>query len=294
MHRGNKIGVVILNYNNCGETIDLFKSIKEYKVFDDIIIVDNCSTDHSLKKLLLLNGNNLSVVESNRNGGYSYGNNYGARLLLHNRVDIIFIANPDVRFSEFFVKKIADNIIENKCDACTGLMFNCKGEIQDFGTRINSYRDDCVDCTLLLKKFLRSDIGSIREEKGGLKDTEILPGSLFAVRATAFYKAGGFDDQVFLYCEERIVARRLMGIGCSLKVDTDVNFIHDHSTSINKSLSYFKQVRQMFQSRLYYDQYYRKSKSFRHAFLKLMMWYGMGIRKLFWPLIKRQLTRDSI
>ena len=42
---------VILNYNDADTTISLVRKIGDYKNIEHIIVVDNCSTDHSLEKL---------------------------------------------------------------------------------------------------------------------------------------------------------------------------------------------------------------------------------------------------
>ena len=47
----SKIGMVILNYNDYETTFDMINQIKDYKVLDHIIIVDNHSTDLKYDKL---------------------------------------------------------------------------------------------------------------------------------------------------------------------------------------------------------------------------------------------------
>ena len=46
-----KIGFVIINYNDYENTNKLLNNIKDYKCLNKIVIVDNHSTDNSLKKL---------------------------------------------------------------------------------------------------------------------------------------------------------------------------------------------------------------------------------------------------
>lgn len=47
---------------------------------------------------------------SDKNGGYSYGNNYGAFYLIDKyMVDILVIANPDVEFTEAFLIRIVQD-----------------------------------------------------------------------------------------------------------------------------------------------------------------------------------------
>ena len=90
-----KIGFVILNYNDSDETLQLCNKIKNYSSIYKIVVVDNLSTDNSFEKLKKIEGNKIDVILSDKNGGYSYGNNYGAFYLIDKyKIDILFISNP--------------------------------------------------------------------------------------------------------------------------------------------------------------------------------------------------------
>lgn len=45
-------------------------------------------------------------------------------------------------------------------------------------------------------------------EGGGIQNAEKLDGSFFAFRLKNFLEVGGFDENIFLYCEERILGKR--------------------------------------------------------------------------------------
>ena len=49
-----KTGIVVLNYNDAIETIDFVEKISTFNAVDIICVVDNCSTDDSVKQLTLL------------------------------------------------------------------------------------------------------------------------------------------------------------------------------------------------------------------------------------------------
>ena len=105
MYKNKKIGIVILNYKDFHTVIKLINLIKNYNALDKIVVVDNLSPDDSFDKLKSLKSDKVDVIQSKRNGGYSYGNNFGAFYLIEQyRIDILFIANPDVIFTENFLK----------------------------------------------------------------------------------------------------------------------------------------------------------------------------------------------
>ena len=79
-----KCGLIVLNYNDFNTTEKLLNAIKNYDALDKIVVVDNKSPDGSFEKLLKFQSDKISVIQSPKNGGYSYGNNFGTKYLLSN------------------------------------------------------------------------------------------------------------------------------------------------------------------------------------------------------------------
>ena len=87
-----KVAIVILNYNSEEDTIKYVESIKEYKNLNKIIVVDNKSTnENAMAKLKILENEKVEVIQSDKNGGYSYGNNYALRYLDNKNEKKIFM-----------------------------------------------------------------------------------------------------------------------------------------------------------------------------------------------------------
>ena len=102
-------GVVILNYMDYSLTEELLQHIKDIPEIDHIIVVDNDSPNDSYTRLQKCESPKISVIQSGRNGGYSFGNNAGARYLIDKfHPDIIGIANPDTEFDGQFVRRIKE------------------------------------------------------------------------------------------------------------------------------------------------------------------------------------------
>ena len=92
-----KLGFVIVNYNDANTTIRLLNQIKDYKNIDQIIVVDNNSTDDSVKKLKKLKSKKIKIIENKENKGYASGLNTGAKYLIQTlgECNIIF-SNSDI------------------------------------------------------------------------------------------------------------------------------------------------------------------------------------------------------
>lgn len=286
MYKGKKIGVVILNYNDAETTINLCNHIYSYKTIDKIVVVDNNSSDDSYERFLELKTLAIDVIKCDRNGGYSSGNNYGANYLIKQYdADIIFISNPDVEFTEKFVEEISKVLINSDAKAASGIMVNDDGQADICSTKANTYLHDLLSATLIIKKIIRHKRRNILNN-GDCINTEILPGSLFAIDSKAFMEIGGFDEGVFLYCEEAILGKRLIDKGYKLKLVTTEQFKHHHSVSINKSVNRLNRVKQIYKSTLYYWYTYGNVSIFKLILMRNFFQYGIFMRKIMFEILK--------
>lgn len=137
--------LIILNYNNYGDTLNCIKSVEHYNTAPiKLVVVDNGSTRRdaveSLKqymekryagRYLHLNDEELSVkvsssqvalpyatfIESSSNDGYACGNNKALRLLEKNtEVEYVMILNNDVLFVQDIIPALG-TFVETHKDA---------------------------------------------------------------------------------------------------------------------------------------------------------------------------------
>lgn len=286
MYRNQKIGIVILNYKDSRTVINLINLISNYKVIDKIVIVDNLSPDDSFKKLKTLKNNIIDIIQTDKNGGYSYGNNFGAFYLMKNYdSDIIFIANPDVIFDENFIKVSIDSLIDYSIQAISGIMLDKKGNKIEYLGKINSYIEDILECTIFIKKIMKRFYSYKFNEDDHLIFCEMLAGSLFAIKAEIYKEIGGLDENVFLYFEESILGMKFKQYNYKLAINKNISFYHMHSVSINKSLTKIKQVKQFYKSCLYFNETYRKIGLIRKFIMKIFMLYGICARKILYRIL---------
>lgn len=279
MYKEKKIGIVVLNYNDAETTKKLILNIRDFKVIDQIVVVDNLSTDNSYEELKNVQTDRISVIQTDKNGGYSYGNNYGIRFLLDKiYVDVVIVANPDVIFDDAFIMRAVDDLIVEDVDAVTGKMLDTSNRFVPNCLKIDTYCEDLINCTLLIKKM--SAKKKIHLMENGLSYTNSLPGSLFAITGVAYKAINGFDDNVFLYCEERILGKRFLNAGFKMGIDTRVSFVHNHSVSISKSINKLRRTKIMFDSLLYYYDTYEDIGKLKRLILYLATRYGLFIRLL--------------
>ena len=75
-----KVSVIVLNFNQYKLTIDCIESLLKQSFEDfEIILIDNFSKDESYKKFMDKFENNpqIKIFQTNKNLGYTGGNNFG-------------------------------------------------------------------------------------------------------------------------------------------------------------------------------------------------------------------------
>lgn len=288
----SKISCIIVNYNDAATTRRLVRQIRQYESLSSVIVVDNHSTDDSVQQLAGLTDDKVTLIVSPENGGYGCGNNLGIRYAVQKReAEYVIIANPDVFFAEGLIRhmqqalqKISDSaVVSAKVKDPAGKdLFSC--------FRVFSVGGDLLDSGLwtrrLFKPLLSYPRSYLNRKNYCLVDA--VPGSFFMLRADVFGQRDVFDEQVFLYYEEKILGRRLKEMGKKTILLTGDSYVHAHSVSVDKSVdSILKKQKLLHQSRLYYYQHYCHASGFglvaAKAFLKVVLlevWFLTEVLKL--------------
>jgi N-acetylglucosaminyl-diphospho-decaprenol L-rhamnosyltransferase len=265
--------LIILNYNDAQSCLNLVNKIEQYKNIDKIILVDNLSTDDSYSHLLKLQNSKIDVIQTNHNGGYSYGNNYGCFWAINKySPDYLTICNPDIYFEEDVLEEFISimNREKEKFVSAISCQMNCESTPNLLSTwKLPKYSDCILNNLTILRKII-GDRTIYR--KNELNQTtpvkvDVLAGSFFIIRSKAFTSVKGFDDSVFLYNEENILSKKLKEKGWSNLYLNYLSYDHYHSISINKSFSSeAKKLDLAYKSRLIYCEKYLKINKIKKIF----------------------------
>ena len=273
------ISFIILNYNGFDETTKLVDSMIKWdsKALDfQIVIVDNCSSDDSFSRLSdrYAENNVVDVIQSQKNGGYSYGNNYGTRYAIkHHDPRYIAISNPDVELEQGMICSLLNTFdFDDRIGMCAPIMKAVDGSYRIYAQDLPTYEDDLKACSVFDRsRTLKQEGYSTLNENENLILTEMIPGSFFVVRADYFQKVGMFDESVFLYCEERIIGKKMKDAGYIAIKRADLFYVHAHSVTTKKAFNEINRWRILLNSRLYYEKEYLKKSTAQLMLLKLSM-----------------------
>lgn len=241
-------------------------SINGYKDYG-VIIVDNDSPDGSYKALKkhFENFENVFVIRNKKNEGYAKGNNFGIKYIETNFAECkyVAVANPDVELLENTDLARILNKLDNepKLAAITPIqLLNGNFDPRTIAWKIPKGIDDIfLNFALTSFIFNRTSYKKFQIQSNMLSYVEVLPGSFFIIKLDVFRKIGYFDENTFLYCEERILAKRLMASGYKQAVDFEIFFLHNHQHKSNSTIS--QKVRHssyLLASRVYYNITYNK------------------------------------
>lgn len=269
------VGIVILNYNNAGYTIDCVESIQRVNTAPvRIVVVDNASTDDSLNMLnkwLMIHPDVFELLVSSENGGYAKGNNIGLNYLGKDEfVTEVMVLNNDVIFTEDIVP-VLSNFIRTHCEAgFVSPLLLCRDGVSVDG---NCARKDCtikeIVWTYLLYFTNRfgilshfSDARKILSANPELLkqshiEIELPSGSCMMAEKQMFKDIGWFDPATFLYYEENILYRKILALGKQNYMIPSVSCIHLGGMTTNKiphNASYMKISKS---SGFYYAMHYR-------------------------------------
>jgi len=208
------ISVIIVNYNGERWLNDSIESVVNQTHADfECLIIDNGSTDGSIKKLPKLD-NRFEIIKLGNNTGFAYANNFAVS---KSRGDWIALLNPDAFAAPDWLKKLYE-----ATKVFSGITM--VGSTQYLANKDNTFDGvgDFYHVSGLAwrGKHNQSSIGTI------LEDREVFgPCAAAAMyEKKAFLEIGGFDEKYFCYHEDVDLAfrMRLAGGKCVQKSDAIV------------------------------------------------------------------------
>ena len=291
-----KTAVIIVNDNDEEDTIKYVNEIRKYETVDRVLVVDNLSTNiDSFKKLKGLENEKVKVISSDKNGGYAYGNNFGVKYLAKKNedYDYIIISNPDIEIEEKAIKNCIEVLEKNNNIAIIApRMFNRDNKpIRRSSWKIRTPFLDMIHSTRALEiifyKILRNGEYSEKEFEQELLKVEAISGAFFVIRKDIFEKIGLFDENVFLFYEEDILAKKIKEIGYDIISLNTEKFIHYESQTIGKTINYYNKMKQLYKSKMYYHKKYNNINKYQeitfiilNVFRKIELLIEIPIRKI--------------
>ncbi|MBO5475437.1 MAG: glycosyltransferase family 2 protein [Bacilli bacterium] len=257
----NNAVLIIVNYNDSENTINLINNVKSYKSIKKIVVVDNNSTDESIDNLRKLNVRKLHIIESIHNNGYAMGLNMGAKYAMEEyKNPILIFSNSDIVIeSENTIKNLINNF---KNDDIKVVMPKIKEKDNfSYGWKLTSPFQDLLMNIPGINRKIRKKYRYYEEEYFNT-DTSIVDciyGCFFLIEGEFLKKIGYFDENTFLYFEEYILGRKVKMNNKVSIVDNREFVIHNHNVSIGNNVTNINKYKIYKKSQFYYERKYNNA-----------------------------------
>ena len=238
-----KVAIVILNYNTFDDTVACVDSIKRYTngVSYKIYIVDNASPDMSGDLLVAKykGVSNVKVLVSEKNKGFSGGNNIGIRAALNDGYDYVYLLNSDI-ILENDAFALMQEAFETKDDIVVvgPSIVNSLGNYVQFarhGVTLTTY---CTGRRIFFKLCPR--LGrSLRHYEFSHDEDFVFDGMLngccFGMKADFIRENNCLDENIFMYYEEDILAHVMHKAGKRAIIASKAKIVHNEGVATKKS-----------------------------------------------------------
>lgn len=266
-----KTGMLIINYNDYNSTKKLIDNVKDYKVIDRIIVVDNKSTDNSKANLKRLKIDKLKVIFNTENKGYSSAINVGCKALIEEFKECnIIISNADIIINkEEDLKKLIKHL--NKKDI--GVV---APTILERGNLNRGWKNPSTWLEILLNlpyihRIIRKKYLYYKDEyyKSETSVVDVVSGCFFLIKSKVLKEINYFDENLFLYYEENVLGKKLKDINKKSIIVNDTMIVHNHSVTIDKNINKIKKYKIQKESQYYFEKHYNDANVIERFFLKV-------------------------
>lgn len=226
------LSIIIVSYNTKKTTKDCIKSIylslKNSNIKYELVVLDNASTDGSIKMLedfANLRPDSFKLIKNKTNLGFAKANNLGVKEAAGN---YILFLNSDTVVLDNAVKKLFSFYKQNQktINFLGGKLLN--KDMTPQASAALFYTLPVVFAAL----FLKGDYwGLTRSSPNQLSKVDWISGACIITTKDCLSKIKGFDENIFMYMDEVDLLYRAKKAGMTTYFYPDARFIHLGSAS---------------------------------------------------------------
>ncbi len=190
---------------------------------------------------------------------------FGCKVMPDN-IDCIIISNPDILFKESDITKLLEGF-ENEKNAIVSPVIEENGTLNrgwKFQTALTDAMSNINFIGRIFKKKILYDSSHYNID---FSKVDVVSGCFFLIRKDIFEQIGYFDENIFLYYEENIIAKKISNLNMNIVVNNKVRVIHNHSVSINKTYNKINKFKILAKSQRYYHKNYNDAGIIKMAIL---------------------------
>lgn len=237
---------VVVNWNLKQDTISCVESLLAAgKIPEQIIVVDNGSTDGSVPALRAQFGPLLTIIESPENLGFAGGCNLGIQCVLDQGANWVLLLNNDAYVAPNFLTEMENAVEKDKNLSIIGPVIL----YHDFPDRIWYFGNRLIPGLLATYRLYRGH--TYHGQFPSLVPVDFVNGCGMLVKSDVFKRIGFFDTAYFMYGEEVDFCWRARAAGFRPAVATQAKMWHKVSASSNRDKPASRYLRIRNQIRFY-------------------------------------------
>ena len=215
------VAIVILNWNSWQETVACLESLRAITWSRwQVVVVDNGSTNDSVAQIqagVRQYPVPVTLLPTERNLGFTGGNNIGIRHALQHGCDYILLLNNDTTVAPDFLEPLIEFAESHPRAGMTGPVIyeaDRPQTIQSAGARIGWWNAKFPPVSDAITD-------------GAPRETDYISGAAMLVRCAVIEKIGAFDEMFFLYVEEVDWCQRARDAGYEIWVVPQSRIWHE-------------------------------------------------------------------
>lgn len=278
-----KLTISIVNTNNRDLLLNCLKSIYETvrKATFEIILVDNCSNDHSAE-IVREKFKDVIIIQNDKMNGYGYSHNRAIRIA---KGKYVLIFNEDMIVKEHAIDLMVERIEKDKNIGVLGCkLINSDGNLQyescsNFPSIKQHFIDTFIPRTIAMKNN-RSRRFLYYWDYDKEKEVDIIQGSCMLIPRKILREVGNFDTRFYVYSEEDDLCRRVKNRGYRIICYPRAEIVHiGGQTSKKMSL---RMALIMIESKMKY--YQKHHNEVELALFQIIMLCGNLLRLIGWSI----------
>jgi GT2 family glycosyltransferase len=224
-----KVYTIIVTYNGEKWILNTINSLLKSTLKNDIIVVDNGSTDDTIK--IIKEFENISLFINDENLGFGAANNVGLRKVLTDKYDYAFLLNQDAWVESTTIEALVNIHQTNKeFGIISPIHLNPKENKLDY--QFNKY--------LKQNKYNFDTINIPTDNK--LLEIDFVNAACWLLPRETISLVGEFDELFFMYGEDNNYVQRLIFKKLRIGIYPNCNIYHDREYNRLTKVSKLKYI----------------------------------------------------
>jgi len=280
-----KLIIIIVNWNTgelLARCLRSLQSLPERGLIDEVIVVDNASTDRSLVKAQVAAGESINkpkvrFIKQHTNAGFARANNIAMKSVLH-RVDSethVLLLNPDTEVKAGALAGMTQVLEQDSMVGVVGpRLLNSDGSGQlsvrsfpTFGVFIFMFLklNRALPRAKLWRRYIRDDFDYDR-----CAEVDQVKGAAFMIQGKLLESVGLLDEKFWVWFEEVDYCQRVKRRGGKIVYTPEAQVIHQGAASFNQLVGWRRSLPWL--------------ASCLHYASKYLAWYEQAILLLLTPI----------